>query len=1027
MALSESYLRKIRYYIKNLPERIYKPIESVGFDCFFTFERFTYEEAKQQKKVPAKEGTAWGVKWEYGWFFAKIVIPEECAGRRVVFKAQQGECIVYVNGQIFGALDKQHKEITLSECAVCGAKYDIAIEAYAGHDGLADTLDQPHAMAIIPDQDYEFHDDVKQKVIRNGNFGIYNDIVFGCVVDISILFDLRNNLDDNSLRKAQIDRGLKKACDIIDIELPEEEFVETVKEATDVLKPLLKCKNGSTAPTAYAIGHSHLDLEWLWTKNETVRKIARTIGNQLKISYEYADYKYLQSQPWLLEVLKNNYPGLYGEFRERVKEGKFIVEGGMWVEADTNIPSGESLIRQFLFGKRFIEKEFGTESRMLWLPDVFGCSAALPQIMKGCGIEYFMNAKIKWLYDGGDLFPHSNFMWKGIDGTRIHSFITQEYATEMTPSKVFEKWSLNCEKEDVPAVMIPFGHGDGGGGATRIHAEYMNRENNLEGMPKVICESPIKFFEYVSDKCKISKEYVGELYYAAHRGSYTTQAETKKLNRKCEFSLRDAEIWSTLMGFGKEEKSEIDNLWKTVLFNQFHDIIPGTSIKEVYETANREYNEVINACGNIVNNSIRNKVSESEEYITVFNSLSWERNVVIEIPSGYDTIYDEVGEKKETQNTGNKVLAQITVPSFGYKAFRITKEKGIEIQDNSSQDYSLENNVIKAIFNCDGDLVSIYDKVHGYEALSGNSNVFRVYKDMPLLFDAWDIDEFYENQEIDIEKNCEIYYEYIGNIETALVIKRKINKSTVLQKIKIKKDEYKIDFETEVDWKETHKLLKVDFSATVESNELISETQFGHLKRPTHKNRRYDCDRFEVCQHKWSALVNGNRGFAILNDSKYGISAKSNKVSLTLLKASTHPDLYADKKKHNFVYSVMVFTDSLCMSEVCHKAYEINCPVLVRNVYLPEKSYVNIDNKNIVLETLKISEDGNGDIIARFYECGGTRGKAIITLAIRAKKLYITNMLEKNIAEVDVKDSSLEMDFGPFEIKTIRIVKEEME
>jgi len=1026
MALSEAYIRKINYYVENLPKRIYKPIDNVGFDCFYTFDRLTLEEAKLKSTHPAMEGEEWGVKWEYGWFFSKITIPEGYDGERIVFKASLGECIVYVNGKIYGALDKQHKEITLSRGAIAGQEYDIAIEAYGGHDGLEDTLDQIHGFAIIPDCDnYEFPDNVKQKVVKDGSFGVWNDTVFQCLMDIKVLYDLRNNLDDNSLRKAQIDKGLKNACDIIDMELPDDEFIKTLVNARDALKPVLDCKNGTTTPTMYAIGHSHLDLEWLWTKNETVRKIARTVGNQLRISDEYKDYKYIQSQPWLMEELKNDYPDLYADFKQAVSDGRFIAEGGMWVEADTNIPSGESLVRQFMFGKKFLRDEIGVESELLWLPDIFGCSAALPQIMKGCGIKYFMNAKITWLYDGGDPFPCSNFMWKGIDGSKIHTFITQEYTTEMTPSKMFEKWSMNCEKEDVPAVMVAYGHGDGGGGATRIHTEYIKREHDLEGMPKVVDKTPLEYFEYVAENCEINKEYIGELYYAAHRGSYTTQAKTKQLNRRCEFSLRDAEIWSTLMGCGNDRKAKIDEQWKKVLFNQFHDIIPGTSIAEVYEAAEADYNRVINICDEITDTSVNENIKENDNYITVFNSLSWDRTAFIELEDGYNSIYDEDGNKLEVQNTNNKTIACVNVPSVGCKSFRLEKEKTTDIEKGiyTGKEYILENNLIRAVFNKKGQLISFYDKNAKYEVLSEPSNVFKMYKDMPLLFDAWDVDEFYENQEVALSDECEIFFDYVGEIETALVIKRKVNKSDVTQRVIIRKDENKLDFETEIEWNEVHKLLKVDFNTAFGSDELVSEIQYGHIKRPTHKNRQYDEDRFEVCQHKWSMLDANNRGIAILNDSKYGISAKYDKLSLTLLKSAMHPDFCADKGKQKFVYSIMSVGEHLREGDVCRKAYELNCPVVVKNGYLYQASFVNIDNPAVIMEALKTSEDGNGDIIIRMYESKNSYAKANISLNTEFKNVYVTDMLENNIHEAETVGLDFELEFAPFEVKTVRIVK----
>lgn len=1014
MALNMEYTRKIEYFIESIPKRIYHPKGELGFSGFFTYDRLTFEQACKNDKQKLVEGLAWGRKWEYAWFFTKITIPESCKGEKVVFTAKLGECVVFVNGKVCGAFDKQHTHITLTDCAGDGEVFDIAMEVYAGHDGLEDCLAVDHRRLVIPEENpQEFPEDVTQKTVKNGSVGILYDEVFQLWMDIKTLYDLRNNLDENSLRRAQIDKGLKRMCDTVDIELPFEEFLEVVDRGRKILKPLLECRNSATTPTIYAIGNSHLDLEWLWTRNETRRKVARTLGNQLQLMRKYKDYKYIQSQPWILETVKNEYPKLYEEVKKAVANGNIIVEGGTWVQPDTNIPSGESLIRQFIFGKKFIADEFGNNSELFWLPDSFGVSGTMPQIMKGCGIKYFMNAKISWLYNGGDVIPHSIFKWKGIDGTEILTNIIQEYATEMTPSKVFEKWNMNPEKEDVPIRLIPYGWGDGGGGATPVHLEYIEREKDLEGMPRVEHKSPSEFFEFIENECDVEKTFVGELYYAAHRGTYTSQAKTKKLNRQSELALRDAEMWSALLD--ADTKLQTDALWKRMLFNQFHDIIPGTSITAVHELSEKDLEAVFADAKTITDDVFAKILDNKDDTMTVFNSLGWNRTAFVELPEGYTSV-----DGCETQLIDDKTIALVDVPACGFKSFKIGKEKAKEAK--AKTDLVLENEFIKAEFNKKGELVSLISKETGAEFLSAKSNRFRMYQDMPTFSDSWDIDSFYEKTELELDDG-EAKAEYSGNLYSSLIIKKKIHNSEIRQRVILRKNSRRLDFETEVDWNETHKLLKVDFNTNIHTEEMLSEIQFGHVKRPNHKNRQYDADRFEVWQHKWSALSESKRGFAILNDCKYGIGADYNRMSLTLLKAAAEPALNADKGRHSFTYSIMPFNENFCDSRVIEEAYELNCPVVVKEGFAEEKSLMNISENNIIIDTVKFAEDGSGDIIIRMYECQGTTINAFLDMGFEVKEAYITNMLEQNLTKLDVSGNEIRLRFKAFEIITLKVKK----
>ena len=563
-----------------------------------------------------------------------------------------------------------------------------------------------------------------------------------------------------------------------------------------------------------------------------------------------------------------------------------------------------------------------------------------------------------------------------------------------------------------------YGHGDGGGGATREHLEFLNREKDLEGMPKVIPENPNKFFEYIDKECEITRKYIGELYFAAHRGTYTSQALTKKLNRKAEFKLREAEMWVAL--FEKNEaRDELVPLWKEVLFNQFHDIIPGSSIREVYERANAAYQDVIVNSEKVCDKVINTVVQPISDCVTVFNSLSWDRTVKIVIPDGYSDVFDKNGSRLPTQCVDGNVIALVKVPACGYVSYKLENgEKADEIPHNS---LVLENAFVKAEFNKKGELISLFDKEKSMEFLTKPSNIFKMYQDMPLYFDAWDIDSFYEKTEIILDATTEIIPEYKGDVEQSLIIRRKLNNSELTQRVILRSDSKRLDFETEVDYKESHKLLKVDFNTNIQTDEIISEIQFGYIKRPNHKNKQFDQDRFEVCQHKWSALAENKRGFAILNDCKYGISADGGKMSLTLQKSAGSPDLNADKGIHKFTYSIMPFTENIADSDIVREGYELNTKPIVKLGETGEKSLLNVSQKNVIIDTIKPAEDGSGDIIVRLYESMNTLTSCELILGFDVKGAYITDMLENNKYKVEVADNKIRLNLTSFEVKTIRI------
>jgi alpha-mannosidase len=1010
MSLSQEWKRRIEHWIRVIGEISYRPIAQVPLEGFVTKDHFTASQAQEHPGEPMPPGKNWGGMWEYAWFRSAVTVPKEAAGKPFVLRIKPGgDSLVWVDGHIAGSVDWAHQQITLAASADPGKTYQILLESYAGHGPISvGGGPVPNGIEMVPEPVST------PAVVGNSSCGIWLEELFQLGLDISTLYELRNHLEPSSLRVDEIDQGLKAVTNIIDLELPEAELMENVQAGRDRLKPLLECVNGSTAPVLYAFGHAHLDIAWLWPLAETQRKIARTIANQLALIEEYPEYRYQQSQPHLFWMLKNRYPDLYERMRQAVRKGNIVPDGGMWVEADTNISGGESLIRQFIFGKRFFREEFGIDSRILWLPDVFGYSGALPQIMKGCGIEGFGTQKILWTYNGGDPFPYNIFWWEGIDGTAVPAHIFNGYNNECRPSDLVKNFQNRNQKGGVPALIFPFGHGDGGGGPTREHVEYLRRAKDLEGAPRACMAGPEEYFAEIRRLGLPVERYVGELYYQSHRGTYTTQARTKQGNRRAEFALREAELWGStaavLTGHAFDGKT-LQDAWRKVLLNQFHDIIPGSSIHRVYEEAEAAYAEAIQAAQAEAVTAAQSFISGSEG-LTVFNSLSWPRREIVEAPAG--TV-------EGMQLADGKAFAEVLVPPCGWTEIKPLPQSSQQAQVWAT-DRTLENSYLRITLNNLGEIASLYDKEGRRELAAAPCNAFRMYKDVPGWFDAWDIDSCYEECAVELDAPAEISLIASGPLFASLRLVRKLNNSRLEQTITLRRGSCRLDFVTEIDWRESHKLLKTAFPVNVYAQEAVHEIQFGHLRRPNHSSRPFDADRYEVCNHKWSALVEENRGVAILNDSKYGLNVDENSLNLTLLRSATAPDTFADQGVQKFTYAFFFWNGSFGETDVIREAYALNSPVMVLPGSGGEGSLFAIDAPNIILETVKPAEPdsplGKG-IVLRLYEAKRTASHCELSACIPFVKAVETDMLENPRHDLEIRDGKVLLDFRPFEIKTV--------
>ena len=976
MNIGRQWSERLKIWADQLPKHYFVKTGSLSMSYFTTMEQLRFEEACAQTFSPAPKGTKWGKKWEYGWFRTELTVPEHLQGKRLVFTLNTAEeMLVWVNGRETGAIDKKHRFITLSRCANAGDTYEIVAECYAGHgvrnEGAgpvawgAESVPEPPAQQVTTGDSY---------------FGIWNEELFQAAMDYLTLFSLVQKLPPKSLRTMKIVEGLKKFTYIADFELPEPEMTASMVEARKVLQSLLACKNGSTAPDYTVFGQSHLDLAWLWPVEETLRKTARTYTNQLALMDEYENYQFLLCEPPILETLKELYPNVYQRVRDKIAAGAFHPEGALWVESDTNIPSGESLIRQFVWGKRWYRNELGVDSKMAWMPDTFGFSAVLPQIMKKCQVPYFATQKLIRQDPECEPFPYNVFWWEGMDGSKVLSHTFKKNNANFQSGDLITRWEEDrVQEEGIDGLMFPFGFGDGGGGPTRDMVEMASRCADLEGAPRCHMEHPVKYFERLGE---VENTFRGELYLAWHRGTLTSQTKTKRGIRKTEIALKQLEfILSRQMLAGKEMpenwQERLTGLWKKLLFNQFHDIAPGTSIARVHERAEQELTEVAEDAWDFIADLVGDGYPAPECF---YNTLSW---ATADAPAQGCAV-----------NEGKK-------PPQAAKVYPC------------DGGWVLENKHLRCVINEKGELISV--KKHGCdtEYMAGNGNRFLMFKDVNSCYDAWEIGSMYENMPVDLTGPIQMEAQQVLTTAT-LEIQRKLGNSHLTQTILLGADAQRLEFITEIDWQEKHKMLKVAFPVNAYANEAYHEIQFGYVKRPVHRSYQTDKDRYEVCNHRYTALTDGAHGAAVLNDGKFGVNVVENEIRLTLLRAPMMPDQTADRGKQEFTYAFYPFDGAFQDSDVHLQAAELNENSIFASVCDDLGAIFLPNQKNIIVDTIKPADIYENALLVRVYEAMGKQTDCAFTAHENIKSVTETDMLEENATAVDPSH----VHFGPFEIKT---------
>ena len=1037
--MSAEWQGRLKHWLYALRQDLYRPLGAIPLEGFLTMEELAPREASARAFSPMRPGTKWGRSYEYCWLRGRVVLSAEAEGKRIVLDLKTGgETTVFVDGRSFGTyraagIPLPHHYLVdnwLTESGEPGRSYEILLEAYAGHDFPQSPVTECATGPVIPGSFREEAAEDGRAVLGDVTYGIWNEDAYQLYMDLDTLDRLGDRVDPDSLRAAQIAAALRQATLAVDFEQEPEERDAGYRAARELLRPALEAVNGTVAPVFYAVGNAHIDLSWLWPKEETDRKTSRTFAAQLRLLAEYPEYKFLQSQPAAYVICRERYPELYGRILEAVREGRWIAEGAMWVEPDTNMTSGESLARQLIHGKRFFREELGVDAQVLWLPDSFGYSAALPQLLRASGVKYLVTQKIFWSYNGGERFPYHYFTWTGADGSSIDTFLPTSYTYCTDPGEVCGAWAGRAQKEDLDAFLYPFGYGDGGGGPTRDHIEYALREKDLQGMPKVRMEGPVRFFEDMERKGGPAHTWHGELYFSAHRGVYTSQAAVKRGNRKGETALREAEMWGALASWLRSgyryPLQRMDAAWKLLLFNQFHDILPGSSIGKVYERARRELAQVA-AEAESVRDGAAGALAGGEGR-TVFNSLGFARTCLVTLPESFRggaALADGTPLPAEAGPEGIRAL--VPVPACGAAAV-YPSGKGPAACPKARASLTadgavIENDRIRAALNARGEVVSFVRKETGREFAGGPMNRLLAFKDVPRVYDAWDIDSNYILQPVELDGEARLTVEKAEGLEAVLRLERRIMHSVFSQEIVLRADKERLDFVTKVDWRELHRLLKVSFAADVRATEGINEIQFGFLKRPTHRSRPCDSDRFEVCNQRYSALADESHGVAVLNDCKYGISMLGSELQLTLLRAPASPEMRADHGVHEFTYSLLAWDGSFLDSPVTAEAYDLNVPPLCVPGTCGTLNAFSVSAANVFIDTVKPAEDGSGDLVLRLYEAKNADTDCALRVNLPAARAWKTDLLENREEELPLEDGEIRLHFHNFEVTTVRLAR----
>jgi len=967
-------------------------------------------------------GDNWGGDKRTAFFQTEISVPSSFNEKYCVLNLNPGgEGVLKVNGIYTGGLDIKHDVVFLTDKAVKDEKYKLEIEVYCNEMEVNAVVHRfPISEFCVLDREIE-------------------DVFY----DFQCLYDVMETSQTGPEVASFLLLELRKAIKFVDLYETDLKIFKTgLLEAQKYLfSNVYNSDRFKIEGHLNMIGHSHLDLVYQWDYDEFLRKIGRTHSTVLNMMKEFPDYIFSQSQLKLYEDLKSLYPEIYDRMKNRITEGRWEVIGGMYVEPDCNLISGESLIRQLQVGLGITKDEYGRSSSVCWLPDVFGNAWFIPQILKKAGFKYFITNK-PVIWNDTNEFPHNTFWWEGPDGSRILTHLpSTHFGSNVNPDVMLMNWNEYKQKTVCEEAIYNYGYGDGRGGPNRKDVLTSRRYKKCPGIPKselIHGEDAFKNLEAKVTKIPVWKD---EIYLETHRGTYTTQARLKKNNRRSEILYKNAEALSAIASLnGSAYPSEkLLEGWKLILKNQFHDILPGSHVRKAFLDSINDYDTIFELGESVYNGAINNLVStkEGNNTFAVFNTLVWERNDCVEFTADASGIKNPIiidmrGNEVPSQVINKKgdtitiIAAVENIPSYGYKVYKLADGKSMFESPFSASEKRMENKFFKIDFAEDGSISSIFDKSNEKELIAPDDrgNKFQMFEDVPGKYAAWDIVPTYVDNEFPIPAVEETKIIENGPVRLVLSQNRNFYKSKIEQKIVIYRNSPKVDFITDIDWAERDRLLKVGFPVDVNSMRASYDISYGYIERPTHGNTSWDAAKFEVSAHMWADLSEGDYGASILNDCKYGYDISGNQMRLTLLKGSQYPDPEADLGHHSFTYSFYPHKGDWRSGETSKRAWELNNQLAafpVSNGSEAEKSYIDIESDHVMFSALKVTEKDDG-LLIRVYEDQNSRGPVAISLDRDIKEAFECDLIENELEKAEVKNGKLVFDIKPYEIRTFKLI-----
>ncbi|AZH80055.1 alpha-mannosidase [Microbacterium sp. Y-01] len=943
---------------------------------------------------PAAVGELWGPAWGTTWFKLTGRVPADWAGRRVEALIDLGfdvnmtgfqcEALAYrPDGTPIKSINPRNQWVPIAEAAAGDEHVELYLEG-ASNPVLLDYH------PFLPTQEGDILTSSKEPLyrLRRLDLAVFEPEVFDLSLDLEVLFELQAELPATSPRRMRILQAMDDALDVLDLQ----HIVETAGDARARLADVLAAPAEASAHRISAVGHAHIDSAWLWPVRETIRKVARTTSSMTTLIEEQPDFQYGMSSAQQYAWIKEHRPEVWERVKAAVAAGRFLPLGGMWVESDTVMPTGESLVRQFSHGQRFFEREFGIRSKGVWLPDSFGYSPALPQLMRRAGFEWFFTQKISW--NQQNVFPHHSFLWEGIDGSQVftHFPSMDTYNSQLSGMEVAKASRQFKENRLSSRSIAPVGWGDGGGGTTREMTGKAERLRDLEGSAQVVWEHPDVFFDAAKAELPNPAVWVGELYLELHRGTLTSQHATKALHRWAEHALVEAELWAATDAVrtgAAYPQAELDRLWQAVLLHEFHDILPGTSIAWVHREAVAVLSDVLSDARDIADAARRSLAGEGD------------RELLFEPTS--------VGRAR--------ALGASWVPESRATSVSLQEEDG---------GWRLENELVSVLVSGEGLIVSAVDKATGRETVAPGkaANLFQLHQDFPNMWDAWDIDRYYRNSVDDLTAVSSIEASLVNGVAQIVVV-RPFSESTISQTILLAPDSRTVLLRNEVDWHETEKLLKLAFPLDIQASHTEAETQFGYQARVTHTNTSWEAAKFETSMHRFVLVREQDFGAALVNDSIYGYDTTrevgedgvTTTVRLSLLRAPRFPDPDTDHGPHEIEVGFVIGADAAIATA---EGIRINSlPTVIRGAREVEP-LVEVSGEGIVVSAVKLADDGSGDVIVRVYEALGRRAVGEVSVGFDHREVREVSLIEDDI---DDARTGGELRLRPFEVRTLRIAR----